>query len=214
MTHFPIRFAGLIALAGGLFLGGCGPNYPKCDQDNDCHEGEFCVNGQCQMCRSESDCPAGQMCNAGRCEARPGCQSAADCANGQECRDGQCVAPASEPTTDNTTPTSAGCSGGPIYFEFDSSTLSDSGRSSLQQVATCLSQSGGSIHVTGYTDPRGTEEYNLALGDRRARAVMQYLSSLGVNTSKVNVSSVGEEMARGEDESSWTRDRRAEITPQ
>ena len=59
----------MLATASSLFFAmGCGPTYPKCDNDEDCHEGEYCVNGQCQMCRTSSDCPTGQACNAGACE--------------------------------------------------------------------------------------------------------------------------------------------------
>jgi peptidoglycan-associated lipoprotein len=68
------------------------------------------------------------------------------------------------------------------------------------------------VHVTGYCDPRGTEEYNLALGDRRARAVMSYMISLGLDGNAVSASSMGEEMAQGTDEGSWARDRRVEVT--
>ena len=79
----------------------------------------------------------------------------------------------------------------------------------VQSGAQCVQQNNpGPMHVTGYADPRGTEEYNLALGDRRARAVRQYLGSLGVN---VTSSSRGEEDATGTDEGSWSNDRRAEI---
>ena len=75
---------------------------------------------------------------------------------------------------------------------------------------TCVQRRGGSnVAVTGMTDPRGTEEYNLALGDRRAQTVAGYMGSLGV--SDVSTSSVGEEYARGSDEQGFANDRRAEI---
>jgi peptidoglycan-associated lipoprotein len=60
------------------------------------------------------------------------------------------------------------------------------------------------------TDPRGTEEYNLALGERRAQAVTRYLSALGVESS-LKARSVGEEMAAGDEDQGWARDRRAEL---
>jgi peptidoglycan-associated lipoprotein len=59
----------------------------------------------------------------------------------------------------------------------------------------------------GVTDPRGTEEYNIALGDRRAQAVRAYLVSLGIEQARIAVTSVGEEMAQGSDESGWAQDR-------
>ena len=63
------------------------------------------------------------------------------------------------------------------------------------------------------TDPRGTEEYNLALGDRRARMAANYLIALGARADRVDVRSVGEEQASGTDEAGWARDRRADVSP-
>ncbi len=65
--------------------------------------------------------------------------------------------------------------------------------------------------LTGACDPRGTEEYNIALGERRASAVREYMRSLGLNSSRVSITSVGEEMATGTDEASWAQDRN--VTP-
>jgi peptidoglycan-associated lipoprotein len=100
-----------------------------------------------------------------------------------------------------------------VYFGFDSSNLESSAREAIAKNADCMRQRGMSgVRVTGYTDPRGTEEYNLALGDRRSRSVQQYMTSLGVDSRALSTSSVGEEMARGEDESGWAQDRRVEFT--
>jgi len=108
-------------------------------------------------------------------------------------------------------PTGACASAGvrPIYFEYDDNTLSSSVRDQLTADARCI-QSQGAVEVSlvGATDPRGTEEYNLALGERRARSVADYLSSLGVARSRLRIRSVGEEMASGETETAWARDRR------
>jgi peptidoglycan-associated lipoprotein len=200
--------AGLMVSA----MGGCGPDYPNCDNDEDCHEGEFCVNGLCQQCRDNSDCPAGQQCAAGACEAIPGyCNSAADCPAGQECRNNRCVA-ATESFQGQETPDTGSCQLGPIYFGFDQDGLDGAARSSVQTNVDCLrSRGAAAVHVTGYADPRGTEEYNLALGDRRSRAVADYMRSLGVG--EVTQSSMGEEMASGADEDGWRRDRRVEFLP-
>src|SRR5262245_13005179 len=84
----------LLALACLVALSGCPPKYPKCDNDKDCHEKEFCVNGQCQQCRSDLDCPSGGTCKGGRCEApvaRPiGCSDDAQCPANQSCINGEC----------------------------------------------------------------------------------------------------------------------------
>ena len=97
-----------------------------------------------------------------------------------------------------------------VYFEFDSSELDGSARSALQEAADCYrgqQDPGLSLLLTGACDPRGTEEYNIALGERRAQSVRSYLISLGVDGSRISITSVGEEMATGTDEAGWARDR-------
>ena len=199
-----------------FFFAGCGPDYPACDDDDDCQEGEFCVNDLCQQCRDANDCPAGQTCNGGRCDPIEGwCAGNGDCGPGEECRNNRCVASSSEDLSqDSSGPTSSGpCSLDPVFFAFDSDELDSSTRDALGRIATCIrTRNVARVHVTGYTDPRGTEEYNLALGDRRARAVMQYLTSLGVTREGLSASSMGEEMAQGEDESGWRNDRKVTFT--
>lgn len=96
-----------------------------------------------------------------------------------------------------------------VYFEFDSAELDSSSRAALQEAVECFRAqgSGGSIRLTGAADPRGTEEYNIALGERRAKAVRSYLVSLGLSGNGISTTSVGEEMATGTDEAGWARDR-------
>src|SRR5690242_5416562 len=75
----------------------------------------------------------------------------------------------------------ASCDVAPVYFDFDSADLSTGTRDTLVADAHCLqAHPDRTVELVGATDPRGTEEYNLALGDRRARAVASYLESLGV----------------------------------
>jgi peptidoglycan-associated lipoprotein len=202
-----------LGLAAVLLGAGCKPTYPKCDADKDCHQGEFCVNGLCQQCRADKDCPAGQRCASGACQAIPGyCNSASDCGPGQQCQNHMCVTqtqsvapPPPEPVS------SGGCTLDAVYFAFDSSTLDQSSRDKLSQDAACMKQrSIKAVHMTGLTDPRGTEEYNLALGDRRAQSAKKYLQTLGVQV-QLSASSMGEEMATGSDESGWARDRRVDF---
>jgi peptidoglycan-associated lipoprotein len=193
---------------------GCGPSYPKCDVDEDCHQGEFCVNGLCQQCRGDQDCPAGQSCASGACQAVPGyCTSASDCGEGQDCQNNTCVtrqqsvAPPEAPVVDG-----GPCTLEPVYFGFDSDMLDESSRSQLARAAECIKTRGvKAVHVTGMTDPRGTEEYNLALGDRRAQAAKKYLESLA-SPAGLSASSMGEELATGTDEGTWSRDRRVDLT--
>jgi peptidoglycan-associated lipoprotein len=208
-----LGFLGLCSLVLGLGSA-CGPTYPNCGEDSECHQGEYCVNGRCQLCRGDADCPTGQSCASGRCEPTAGyCTSAGQCQDGEECRENRCTRVASTqtdlpPPTGEDPPGASPCDIAAVYFEFESNDLGASTRDQLQTVARCMRERNyAHLHLTGACDPRGTEEYNLALGDRRARAVRDYLQSLGVEPGKLSVSSTGEEFARGEDESGWSRDR-------
>lgn len=210
-----------LALFSLSALTACGPSYPNCDQDEDCHQGEFCVNGQCQMCRTDEDCQAGQSCVDGRCDAIPGyCGSSADCPAGQECQGNRCVATQSEQPAPTPTPTETpaqptACTIGPVYFDFESAELSSAVRDQLQAIAACMRERNVQhLSLVGHCDERGTEEYNLALGDRRARAVRDFLVSLGVARNAIGATSQGEEMASGHDESGWSRDRRTDVLEQ
>lgn len=103
---------------------------------------------------------------------------------------------------------------GPIYFEFDSFALTFEARSILNQHATWLKNNPTVMaQVEGHTDERGTTEYNLALGERRAASVRDYLVSKGVAASQVSTISYGEERpaAQGSSESAWAQNRRTEF---
>ncbi|HEX7479550.1 MAG TPA: OmpA family protein [Polyangiales bacterium] len=106
----------------------------------------------------------------------------------------------------------ATCSAAPIYFPLDSSSLDPAARSQLEQDARCVERSQArQLEIVGMADPRGTEEYNLALGERRAETAANYVSTLGVPHDKVRARSVGEEYAKGNDESGWASDRRDDV---
>jgi peptidoglycan-associated lipoprotein len=197
--------------AAALLSSSCGPDYPKCDNDDDCHKGEFCVNNQCQKCRNDDDCAQGQRCAGGACQAVPDyCTTSGDCGPGEDCLDNTCVSPKTSSSLDDDT-SGANCTLEAIYFEFDSSNLDTASRDKLSQAANCIKQQRiGAVQMTGMTDSRGTEEYNLALGDRRAQAAKKYLESLGVSA-RLSASSMGEETATGADESGYSRDRRVDL---
>lgn len=104
-----------------------------------------------------------------------------------------------------------------IYFAFDSSDLTASARKILKSNAEFMGQmSGETVVVEGHCDERGTNEYNMALGDRRAKAARDYLVSLGISSARLNTISYGEERpaALGHDEDSWAQNRRAEFKVQ
>ncbi len=117
-------------------------------------------------------------------------------------------APAPEPEVEYEPPPEA-CMLETVYFALDSSELDSSARASIARAVECFrnQSSSGRLLLTGAADPRGTEEYNLALGERRAKSVRKYLKSLGLDANRVSITSVGEEMATGTDESGWARDR-------
>lgn len=99
-----------------------------------------------------------------------------------------------------------------VYFAFNSSSLNSDTRAALQNNAEFLkSNSSVEIQVEGHCDERGGVQYNLALGERRAMAVKQYLVSMGVNSSRISTISFGKErpIAFGHDEGSWSKNRRA-----
>lgn len=99
-----------------------------------------------------------------------------------------------------------------VYFDFNSSSLSSSTRDALESNAAFLKENASvEIQIEGHCDERGGVQYNLALGERRANAVKQYLISMGVPSSRVSTVSFGKErpVSFGHDESSWSRNRRA-----
>lgn len=190
----------------------CGDTDPTCDTDGDCAAGEVCVDGQCQQCRADADCPIGQRCQAGACVAPPPeCASDAACGEGRHCEAGRCVATTATTPGDETSGGSS-CANTDVFFSYDSATLSDASRRALGDNVSCVTAA-QSVAITGMTDPRGVEEYNLALGERRANAVRTYLERLGVSHETIRTNSMGEEMATGTDEESWSRDRRATVAP-
>lgn len=102
----------------------------------------------------------------------------------------------------------------PVFFGYDSSQVDPSQRGVLEQVAGHLRQnSNAGVVIEGHCDERGSREYNLALGERRALAVRAYLMGLGVDSSRIQTKSYGEEQpaSMGHDESAWGQNRRAEF---
>ena len=99
-----------------------------------------------------------------------------------------------------------------VFFDFDQSDLTSEGRDKLASNARLLkSASGVEIVIEGLCDERGTNEYNLGLGERRAHEVKNYLVSLGVSDSRIKTISYGEEkqFAAGHHEEAWKQNRRA-----
>ena len=101
-----------------------------------------------------------------------------------------------------------------IYFEFDRSNLTSKSIQTLKSALNALVENSSiNISLAGHADERGTREYNLALGQRRAEAVSDYLILNGIDKSRITVMSYGEERpaAFGQDEMSYAKNRRVEI---
>ena len=99
-----------------------------------------------------------------------------------------------------------------IYFDYDSSALTAEAQSILREKSDYMRKYPNTrITIEGHCDERGTFEYNLALGDRRAESVKAYLSNLGVSAARITTISYGEEkpLDPGQNETAWQRNRRA-----
>ena len=100
------------------------------------------------------------------------------------------------------------------FFNYDESTLSAEAQSALQTSANWLTKNPQyNLLIEGHCDERGTEQYNLALGDRRANTAKDYLTTLGVDSARIRTVSYGEERPfdPGHDESAWAKNRRAHL---
>jgi len=98
-----------------------------------------------------------------------------------------------------------------IFFDFDRSDLKPEARNSLSNKAAFLKNNKGlSIRISGHCDERGTNEYNMALGERRAEVAKRFLAALGVDSNRITTVSFGEERPRdpGHSEAAWSKNRR------
>ena len=101
-----------------------------------------------------------------------------------------------------------------IYFDYDKSDLSSAARDALVKNAELLKKKSGTVvTIEGHCDERGSAEYNLALGERRAKSTMQYLLTLGVPAERLATVSYGKEKPAvdGHDDAAWAKNRRAEF---
>jgi peptidoglycan-associated lipoprotein len=185
----------------------------ECGVDADCREGFVCRGNACvpkPQCGTDADCPPGQACQGERCVARAEgtCGSDRDCPEGT-CQDGRCVARQATVPDD--------CADGAAFtirFDFDRSELRDESRTTLQRLHDCLRRApAGRVVIQGNCDERGTTEYNVALGSRRAEAARKYLLDLGTSGSLETVS-YGEErpVCREASEPCWQRNRRDDFS--
>jgi peptidoglycan-associated lipoprotein len=103
-----------------------------------------------------------------------------------------------------------------VLFDYDSYTLNDAGRATLDADAKVLrDHASANITIEGHCDERGTTEYNQALGERRAQSARDYLTAAGIAAARLNVVSYGKERPfdMGHDEAAWAQNRRAQFVP-
>jgi peptidoglycan-associated lipoprotein len=159
----------------------------ECERDDQCTGGKVCQAGKCKACASDSECPSG-TCAAGACAPARKCSKDGDCADDEDCVGGVCrKAGASTGAGD------ISCTLATVYFGFDDSGVQASERDRLAANFTCIEKAKGkNVYLIGHTDTSGTEEYNIALSERRAQAVADYMSRLGTDPARLQVVPKGE----------------------
>ena len=101
--------------------------------------------------------------------------------------------------------------GGTIYFDYDKYNLSSSAISEIRELAKSIKSSSSKVRIEGHCDERGTREYNLALGERRANAAKDYLMTYGISGNRISVISYGKErpVNSGSNPLAWSQNRRS-----
>jgi len=185
-----------------------------CARQSECCKSDLdCPNGRCWkrsgestgdcggQCQDDNHCPGGQRCQGGNCVPDSQCTTSADCTEGQECVDGQCMV--------------TSCAIEPIYFDFNENSIRLDQESSVTRNADCLRERLGSYIVEGHCDERGSDEYNLALSQRRAAAVVRVYKQHGVAKTMMSTLGYGEEKPScvEPNDACWQQNRRVETLP-
>lgn len=233
----------ILSLTIGLFFAGCTkkPTKLTCKNDDDCmmlqdskQKQGFCVMGMCEECRTDTDCKNSKKCMNNQCKTM--CKVDSDCDENSYCHNKACVAKCDD---DNACPDNQMCSLGKcenntsisskdneenldcselakVLFDFDSSNIKEEYKTNMAKVAQCVKNNPSSkLTIYGHTDERGTKEYNLALGERRALAVKNYLTKEhSLATAQIQIVSYGSEKPaqEGKDESAYAQNRRSEFS--
>jgi peptidoglycan-associated lipoprotein len=177
-----------------------------------------CNKGRCeQTCSNDGECGEGNICEASRC-VKAQCKSDDACGTGATCEQGRCKRTEASNT--------GGDTGGPteddlkcdmkarVQFDFNAADLRPDGRAALDNMAKCMKKNAPwRLTVEGHADERGTPEFNLSLGESRAKSIKKYLTALGVEDGRVKVISYGEEkpVNPASSEEAWAANRRGEL---
>lgn len=191
--------------------GACGRKADCCSTKLDCGTGKKCESNKCVAeCAADSECSAGAKCVSGACVAEgssgggsdgAGCTADKDCGAGLACKEGKCVGADGQ------------CALAPVYFDFNEYALSPTAQSGLSANAKCMKERKmTTIIVEGHCDERGTDAYNMELGNRRAKVVKEFVQQLAPKA-KVKTLSFGKakKVCQDDTEECHGRNRRAEM---
>ena len=191
--------------------GGTGALGSPCTQTLDCSGGLVCTAGKCSNCTDDIQCDGGTCdistgtCSGGAVAGGGQCTTDDECAMDEICDAGVCTFSGVEPGGENP------CGIEAIFFGFDSPKISTEAQGQLDQIAQCLIDQNTLVYLEAHADPRGTEEYNIMLTDRRGQSVKSYLETKGVTGENMQVISKGNLEATGTNEAGWSQDRRVEF---
>jgi peptidoglycan-associated lipoprotein len=176
---------------------------PQCLNDDQCPLNQVCQAGSCKPCASDGECGPGGACEAGACKRPKKCTKDEECADDEDCVAGLCR------RQDLGSNVDAGCQLQTVYFGFDDSSIQASERDRLDGNNQCMTKNKQQgVLLIGHTDTSGTEEYNIALSERRAQSVADYMSRLGSDPAKLQVVPKGETEPTGNGDD---KDRRVEF---
>ena len=162
---------------------------PECEHDEQCTDGQVCQAGTCKACSVDPDCGPGGRCDNGKCSKAKKCTKDDECADDEDCVNGYCLKGGRTGATGG----DASCPLQTVYFAFDQSAIETSERDRLDGNAQCIGKNKGkNVFLIGHTDSSGTEEYNIALSERRAQAVADYMARLGTDPARMQVVPKGE----------------------
>lgn len=177
-----------------------------CVSDTDCQGLKCCKavgveKGQCAQCATDADCGKGMKCVQCACVPEAECETDADCGACRKCDNGKCV--------------TAELQLEPVYFDFDEYAIRADMRPVLERDYNQLKSCPQNVVLEGNCDERGSDEYNLALGTRRAGSVKKYLVNLGLPDANFSTVSYGEEkpVCTEHNEDCWWRNRRVDLKP-
>jgi peptidoglycan-associated lipoprotein len=176
----------------------------ECTKDSECTGGRVCQAGKCKPCAADAECGPGGSCSAGACKGATKCAKDDECADDEDCVSGFCRKGGGTKVITDVT-----CQLSTVYFGYDNSNIEASERERLEANAQCIEKNKGKqVLLIGHTDTSGTEEYNIALSERRAQSVADFLARLGTDPARMQVVPKGETepTGRGDD-----KDRRCDF---